>query len=256
MFGIYSLADGISSFATLFQRQAQNQGLHVLSGIVGIGAGLIALLWPGITALALFSLIAIWAIILGAIELVVAISQSGRIEGDWALVLSGVLWIAFGVALLVWPGPGLLAVLSMIAAFAIIRGVMLIVAGARMRTLHERLTTTPSVRPVRLARRRRVWAQVANWTAMCHLMASEVSMLLMLLFYAGATACAGGLVWFGMAVDDVPPPDAARPRLTAGHVSTDGASPQAGPLSQHGPWVRVEPSQAPSPAPRSSFPAY
>src|SRR4051794_33664193 len=105
LFAVYSLVDGVSSLAALSRASARDRWLHVLSGLLGIAAGLIALLWPGITALALFMVIAIWAIVVGAIELTVALARSGEIEGDWLLVLGGILWIAFGVALLVWPGP-------------------------------------------------------------------------------------------------------------------------------------------------------
>jgi uncharacterized membrane protein HdeD (DUF308 family) len=150
IFAIYALVDGIFSLAGLTgTRLKQGRGwLNVLGALLSIAAGIIALVWPGITALALFLVIAIWAIALGILELVFAVTYGSEIEGDWAIVLSGILWIAFGVILFVWPAAGILAVLAMIASFAIIRGVMLIVAGLRMRSAYKRITTDLGARGV------------------------------------------------------------------------------------------------------------
>jgi uncharacterized membrane protein HdeD (DUF308 family) len=113
-------------------------------GVLSILAGVLALVWPGITAVALFYLIAWWAILIGIVEVVTAIAYSDRIENEWALVLSGLLAIGFGLILVIWPGPGVVAVLALIATFAILRGIMLIVAGVRLRKLAH-ATSEPHV---------------------------------------------------------------------------------------------------------------
>jgi uncharacterized membrane protein HdeD (DUF308 family) len=69
-----------------------------------------------------------------------AIAYAKEIDNEWAIVVSGLLWIAYGVIVLVWPGAGVVAILAIIATFAIISGVMLIVAGARLRRFGNRLT--------------------------------------------------------------------------------------------------------------------
>jgi len=142
VFAVFALVDGIFSLAGLKPSHMRRGWLHVLGGVLSIAAGLVALLWPGITAMALFFLIAAWAVAEGVTELIVATTYGNEVEGDWAIVLSGILWIAFGVALGLWTAAGILAVLALVASFAIIRGVMLIVAGARMKSLSRRLTTT------------------------------------------------------------------------------------------------------------------
>jgi uncharacterized membrane protein HdeD (DUF308 family) len=142
IFGIYAIADGLTSLSVFLSPFAPERGawLLALGGVVGIAAGIIALAWPGITAVVLFLIIAWWAIVLGVTEIIAAITYSKEIENEWAVVMSGILWVAFGVIVLVWPNTGVLAVLALIATFAIIRGVMLIVAGARLRRLGTRLT--------------------------------------------------------------------------------------------------------------------
>jgi uncharacterized membrane protein HdeD (DUF308 family) len=144
IFGIYAIADGLTSLSALLSPLGPERGgwLYALGGLVSVAAGIIALAWPGITAMALFFVIAWWAIVLGCTEIISAIAYSKEMDNEWAVILSGLLWIGFGVILLVWPGPGVIAILAIIATFAIIRGVMLIVAGARLRKLHGRLTST------------------------------------------------------------------------------------------------------------------
>ncbi|HKQ67813.1 MAG TPA: DUF308 domain-containing protein [Polyangiaceae bacterium] len=132
VYGIFAIADGLTSLS-LFLRPASEGGwLVALGGLVSIAAGIIALVWPGITALALIWLIAIAAIVVGVLEISAAVAYSKELENEWAFVLSGVLWIAFGVIELVWPGVGIVAALALIATFAIIRGVTLIVSGVRL----------------------------------------------------------------------------------------------------------------------------
>lgn len=139
LFGIYSLADGLAALAMLYRVNGRGRWLFGLMGVLSIAAGLIAFLWPGITAIALFYVIAWWAILMGLLELIGATSYSYAIENEWAVVVSGLLWIGFGVMLLIWPLAGVVAVLSLIATFAILRGIMLIVGGVRLRQLQARM---------------------------------------------------------------------------------------------------------------------
>jgi uncharacterized membrane protein HdeD (DUF308 family) len=158
IFGIYAIADGLASLSALLSPVAPERGgwLLGLEGVLSVAAGIIALAWPGITAMALFYIIAWWAIVIGVMEIIGGIAYSKEIEGEWAVILSGLLWVAFGVMLLIWPNAGVVAVLALIATFAIIRGVMLIVAGARLRRLRGQFTqqfppstTTSGGTPVR-----------------------------------------------------------------------------------------------------------
>lgn len=71
LYGIYSLADGITMTIAAFgkNKQGESWGHLLFHGIISIIAGLIALLWPAITAIALLIVIAIWAIIRGISEI-------------------------------------------------------------------------------------------------------------------------------------------------------------------------------------------
>ena len=60
--------------------------------------------------------------------------------------MSGLLWVAFGIVVVVWPGIGMLAVLALIATVAMLQGVMLIIVGARLKRLHDTIGRTVHLR--------------------------------------------------------------------------------------------------------------
>ncbi|HTE66696.1 MAG TPA: DUF308 domain-containing protein, partial [Candidatus Binatia bacterium] len=131
----YALVDGVLALIRGFRRGGGG-GLdwwRVARGVVGIAAGVIAFAMPDITAYALLLLIAAWAIVSGGIELMAAYQLRDVIRGEWLLALDGVVAIVFGVALIVFPSAGALAVVWLIGAFAIASGVILLMIAFRLR---------------------------------------------------------------------------------------------------------------------------
>ena len=136
LFGAYAFADGVLAIVTAIRRRGNDRWwLLLLEGLVGVGAGVLTLLWPGITALALLYVIAAWALVTGAFEIAAAIRLRKVITGEWILALSGILSIALGVLLIVAPGPGALAVVIWIGAYAFVFGVLLFALGLRLKGL-------------------------------------------------------------------------------------------------------------------------
>jgi uncharacterized membrane protein HdeD (DUF308 family) len=138
LFGAYAFADGVLSIVSAVRRRgADRWWLLLLQGIVGIGAGVVTLLWPGITALALLFVMAAWALVGGALQVAAAIRLRKVITGEWLLALSGVLSIALGVLLVLFPGPGALALVIWIGAYAFVFGILLLVLGFKLRGLRS-----------------------------------------------------------------------------------------------------------------------
>jgi len=137
LFAAYAIVDGVSHVITGIRQRSGDRpdGLMILGGIVGIAVGVIAVILPGVTALFLLALIGAWAIVTGAAEIVAAYRLRKAISGEWLLVLQGILSIAFGVYVWLFPGAGALAVVWLIAAFAIASGVILLMLAFRMRSL-------------------------------------------------------------------------------------------------------------------------
>jgi len=136
LYGAFALADGILAVAAAVVGRTQGMPWWalLLEGVTGIAVGILTFFWPGITALALLYLIAAWALVTGVFEIAAAIRLRRDIQGEWLLVLSGVLSILFGLALVVNPGAGALAVIWLIGAYAIASGVLLIVLGFKLRS--------------------------------------------------------------------------------------------------------------------------
>ena len=109
--------------------------LLLIQGILGVLASLVAFFWPGLTALALLYFIAAWAIVTGIMEIVAAIRLRQEIEGEWALGLSGLLSVIFGILLVVLPAPaGLLSLVWLVGAYAVATGVLLLILAFRVRS--------------------------------------------------------------------------------------------------------------------------
>src|SRR5699024_12339939 len=103
-------------------------------GLLGVAVGLLTCSAPRITAMALLLSIAVWAITLGVMKSVTAIQLRKEIKGEWLLILSGLLSVVFGIALMAQPGVGALAILWLIAAYAIVFGILLVLLAFKARS--------------------------------------------------------------------------------------------------------------------------
>jgi uncharacterized membrane protein HdeD (DUF308 family) len=148
VFGAYAFADGVLAIISAIRRDRPGDRwwLLLLEGIAGIAAGVVTLIWPGITALVLLYVIAAWALVTGVLEIAAAIRLRKAIKGEWLLVLSGILSVALGVMLVLWPGPGALALVIWIGAFTFVFGALLLALGLRLRSLRPS-TGTPRTVP-------------------------------------------------------------------------------------------------------------
>ena len=79
----------------------------------------------------------------GVLEIVAAIRYADEMEHEWLMGLAGLASVLFGLAVAVFPAAGLLAILWLIGAYAIVFGILMLIAGLRARG-HA---TTPTMRP-------------------------------------------------------------------------------------------------------------
>jgi len=144
LFGAFAFADGVLSTWTAIAGRADHEywWLVLLRGLLGIGVGILAFVEPGVLALALLFYIAIWAIATGVLEIATAIRLRREIEGEWLLILSGLISVVFGVVLVARPGAGALALLWLIASFAIAFGVVLVILAFKARGFARRVSAT------------------------------------------------------------------------------------------------------------------
>ena len=146
LFGAYALVNGILALVISFKgpRRIRRFGSLIFGGLISVAAGVIAFIWPGMTAFSLVIVIAAWAVVNGIAEIAAAIRLRKEITGEWLLVVAGIASILFGIALFLNPFIGALVLVWWIGGFAFAFGILLIVLGFRMRRAAE---TLGSVRP-------------------------------------------------------------------------------------------------------------
>lgn len=133
--GLYMIIDGA---ANLFSGwRLYKNGLrwwpYLLLGGLSFLVGLLAVIWPGITVVALLYIVAIWAVAGGLGQLVAAVRLHQVLEGDWLLLFVGLMSIVFGLLLFLRPLAGLVAMALIIGFFAIISGFIRMLLAWRMR---------------------------------------------------------------------------------------------------------------------------
>jgi len=126
--GIYLIVDGtLNLIASIsHQKEVKYWWIVFLEGLISVLAGVMAFIWPQLTALVLLYLIAFWAFLTGIIEVVQAVRLRKQITGEWFLIMGGIFSILFGILLLIRPGAGILAVVWILAIYAIVFGILLV----------------------------------------------------------------------------------------------------------------------------------
>jgi uncharacterized membrane protein HdeD (DUF308 family) len=144
LFGAYVLVDGIALLValargdTLARRHAWSVGIM---GVLGIVAGVITFLAPGVTALSLLYVVAFWAIAMGTFQVIAAIALRRELDGELWMALGGVVSIAFGALLIAFPGEGLISLVWLVGVWAVVFGVSSIGLAYR---LHEISAALPA----------------------------------------------------------------------------------------------------------------
>jgi uncharacterized membrane protein HdeD (DUF308 family) len=127
--------NGILSFVLAYYapKGYPRVGSLIFGGILGIIAGVIAFLLPGITALGLVILVAVWAIATGILEIVAAIRLRKEITNEWLLILAGIASVVFGIVVSLFPVAGALVLVWWIGAYALVFGVLLMILAFKLR---------------------------------------------------------------------------------------------------------------------------
>jgi uncharacterized membrane protein HdeD (DUF308 family) len=135
LYGAFAIVDGVIALAAAFSGLAKTVPTWwlVVVGLLGIAAGIVTFLWPGLTAILLVLFIGAWALVHGIFEIIGAIKLRKEIDNEWTLILGGVLSVIFGGIILIAPGAGALALVWAIAAYAIVFGVLFVAFSLRLR---------------------------------------------------------------------------------------------------------------------------
>jgi uncharacterized membrane protein HdeD (DUF308 family) len=138
VFAAYMFVDGVFAVISGIRaaRSGEQWGLLILEGIVDLAAGILAVVWPAITLVALVWIVAIWAIVSGALMLAAAFSLNID-YGRWWLALGGIASLIFGILLIIEPFIGAVVLTLWIGAYALVFGVFLLVLSFQLHSKRE-----------------------------------------------------------------------------------------------------------------------
>lgn len=134
LFGIYTLIDGFLTLISAVRHKSPGRQRWWLffEGFMGVIAGILTLVIPGISAQFILILLALWAITTGVAEIRSAVHLRREINGEWLLGLGGVTSVLFGLLLLVSGGDPVVVVV-LLSGYALIFGVLLLALAIRLR---------------------------------------------------------------------------------------------------------------------------
>lgn len=138
LFAAYMLVDGVFAIVAGIKaaRNGERWGLLILEGIVDLAAGFVAVLWPAITLIALIWIVALWAVVSGALMLGAAFSLNLD-HGRWWLALGGIASLIFGVLLVIQPLIGAVVLTIWIGAYALVFGIFLLILAFQLHSRNE-----------------------------------------------------------------------------------------------------------------------
>ena len=144
LWGVYAVVDGAMSLTTgiAARRSGGHHGSLVVSGASGLVAGIAACIWPGVTLVVLVAIMSVWAVLRGVLEIAAAIRLRHILPRAWLLAVSGAASIAFGVLLLVRPDVGLVTLVYLVGAAALVFGILAIALALHLRTFSTDHATT------------------------------------------------------------------------------------------------------------------
>lgn len=133
--------DGIVTVASAIRNRALSGQwwIWLLLGMLGIVAGAIGLMNPGVAAGALLLLISAYAIAIGVLTIWAGFRLRKEIDNEWLLWLLGAISVVFGVVMIMQPAAGVLGLVWAIASWAVAIGILKILLAFKARSFRERL---------------------------------------------------------------------------------------------------------------------
>ena len=134
------LVDGAFNVVGSVQhREKDGWWIMLLIGVLGVVIGGFALLNPPVSMIAFLYLVAIQAIMLGIFLIMLGYKVRAATEREWILYLTGALSVLFGIMVIANPVAGSLSVITLIATWALVTGVLKIIFAFRVKNLPDRI---------------------------------------------------------------------------------------------------------------------
>lgn len=135
LLGLYFFLDGLVSIIGSFIAAAHHKKwwLLMLEGIISLAAGVFVFVWPELTLVILIYIVAFWAIITGIFEFVASFWATWASDGKIFLGVAGVLSFILGVAILLYPGISLIAMIWLSAIYNFVAGLAFVIFAIKLK---------------------------------------------------------------------------------------------------------------------------
>ncbi|MBZ0202950.1 MAG: HdeD family acid-resistance protein [Ignavibacteria bacterium] len=139
-FGAYIFFDGVFAIVSLFTSRTARAHFwsYLIEGIAGIAIGILAFFLPEITLYGLAILVSVWAFSTGILEIISAIKLRKVIDGEFWMIVSGILSIVFAILIFLWPASGIVVMIYLIGIYALLFGIMMVFMGFSIRNLQPK----------------------------------------------------------------------------------------------------------------------
>jgi uncharacterized membrane protein HdeD (DUF308 family) len=148
LFAAYLFVDGIMNIFNGFseRKAGQPSGWSFFSGALAIAFGIAVLAWPREVATVFVYIIAFWAILAAGAGIAAGFRLRQTPGSGWGWFMAwGILAGLFGIVLLFNPGAGILSLLWLVAIWAIMSGIVFIVASFFVRKVGTDIVNSPGV---------------------------------------------------------------------------------------------------------------
>ena len=158
LFGGYVLVDGVALLVSLVRGDAvarRHAWAVGIMGVLGIVAGVVTFLWPGLTAMSLLYVVAFWAIAMGLFQVVAAVALRRELDGEFWMAIGGLASIVFGALLVAFPSAGLISLVWLVGMWSVVFGVSSLGLAYRLHAIDAALPKPAAGRGGALTRHRR-----------------------------------------------------------------------------------------------------
>lgn len=140
--GVSFIAAGISEFFFATQVVSWRWAWIVL-GVISVGAGIIALVWPDQTFLVLAAIVGWYLMLRGVFAVVIALRDRHDDDLWWVWLGLGLLQIAVGFWAIGYVGRSIALLVVWVGAYALVKGITDIVLAFKLRSAGRRLAAAP-----------------------------------------------------------------------------------------------------------------
>ena len=138
LLGVYLLAVGAVMLVGSLVNRAGHWVISSLVGLVSVFAGLYVFSHPQASALVTLSLIAIWALVVGVLQIVAGFEG----KNNWLQIFAGVVYALFGMYIFANPKGGAIALVWLIGLSVIVGGIALLVGAFEANSASKQISTT------------------------------------------------------------------------------------------------------------------